>query len=197
MKIIATKSVKGLWDTYTYPLVPGTPINKDGEVSDDTDAIGIVMETIYQKPDNIKDQLAILTGGFVEASEIAYELGESAKAAIKGVTFFKADGSVEGSAVATFTAALEDGDMVSSTTYAEALAAVKAGQFATFTIITDVDEDHKQGYVMHVCGYTEFEMTEADDYYPCVYFSNGDQWLCLNSDDTITDEPKANPDYTG
>ena len=93
MKILQTKTVPGLWSAYTFPLKPGTPIDKDGAVSNDGDAIGIVMETIAKAPDTKSDMLSILIGGYVDAGELGYELSDAAVQAMQGITIYDANGT--------------------------------------------------------------------------------------------------------
>jgi len=83
------------WDSITFPLLQGTPVNADGEISNDGDAIGMVTETFTEKP--LLPALSILIAGDIDESEIVYELSDEAAAAMSGIRIYKADGSRESS----------------------------------------------------------------------------------------------------
>ena len=83
------------WDSITFPLLQGTPINADGEISNDEDAIGMVTETFTARP--LLPALSIVIAGDIEEKEIVYELSDAAVAAMSGIRIYNADGSREGS----------------------------------------------------------------------------------------------------
>ena len=93
MRIDRTASVKMRWDTFTFPIKVGTPINQNGVLANDGSALGIVPETIRRKPDT--DGYAyIMTGGQIDLSEIGYtSLSAAAMRNMNGIMFFGGDGT--------------------------------------------------------------------------------------------------------
>lgn len=104
MKILATKSLKGNWGSYTYPIKVGTPFDKDGAVANTAAAIGIVMDQIDKKPDSIEDKLAVMTGGYVDSAELGYTLSDAAVQAMKGITIYDANGNSKSNGLPAVTA---------------------------------------------------------------------------------------------
>lgn len=93
MKITNTVSVKMRWDTFTFPIEAGTPINRNGVLSNDGSALGIVPEIIKRKPDT-DGYSYIMTGGQIDLSEIGYtDLSVAAMRNMNGITFFGSDGT--------------------------------------------------------------------------------------------------------
>lgn len=82
------------WSSITFPLLPGTPISAAGQVSNDSDAIGIVTEKYAAEP--YLPCINILVAGDVDASEILYELSDAAKEVLVGIRIFSTDGSFGG-----------------------------------------------------------------------------------------------------
>ena len=98
MRITDTESVKMRWDTFTFPILVGTPISIDGVLANSSAAVGIVSRTIKKRPD-VGDELYIMTGGSVDLSEIAYtDLSVNAMKALVGITFYKSDGHAQAQA---------------------------------------------------------------------------------------------------
>ena len=79
------------WNTITLPLVAGTPINFGGTVSNDGKAIGIIPQTITEKP--VFADTLLLVGGDVQLCDVPYDLSSDAILAMDGIRFFGADGT--------------------------------------------------------------------------------------------------------
>lgn len=94
------KAIDIAWSTITLPLKEGTPISLDGEVANTADAIGIVPQTIKQRP--LMDSIMLLVGGDVELAEVNASFGSELTAAAKGsmsaIRFWTADGTPDDSA---------------------------------------------------------------------------------------------------
>lgn len=80
-------AVKAKWDSYTYPVLPGTPLGANGAVANTSSAVGIVMERIDKKPDNPDEELSIMAGGIVDKEELEYDLSAAAVKALNGIVF--------------------------------------------------------------------------------------------------------------
>ena len=89
------------WDGITLPLKEGTPISIGGNVANNGTAMGLVPVTITEKP-VASDRISILTSGDVDLAEVEKSFGSaletSAKAAMSGIRFHKADGTIDDSA---------------------------------------------------------------------------------------------------
>lgn len=93
------------WSSITLPLKAGSPIRATGVVANNGYAIGLVPQTITVKPD--LPGIYLLIGGEVSLPEVeaSYDtLDKEAKAAMKGITFRKADGTIDDSSNPTMKA---------------------------------------------------------------------------------------------
>lgn len=107
MRITDTTSVTMQWNTFTYPIVVGTPISKAGALANSASAIGIIPRTISAKP-QADGSVYLMTGGSVDLSELAYaNLSADAMQAMHGISFFGSDGTPEADPVYGITAATE------------------------------------------------------------------------------------------
>lgn len=79
----------------TYPLKAGTPLDASGEVSNDGDAIGLVMEDITEKP--VLPDINICVGGVVNLAEAEAASGltytSGALQSMSGISFYGSDGT--------------------------------------------------------------------------------------------------------
>lgn len=93
------------WDNITLPLKEGTPISIGGNVANDGTAMGLVPVTITSKP-VASDRISILVSGDVDLKEVEKSFGSaletSAKAAMSGIRFHKADGTIDDSADSSY-----------------------------------------------------------------------------------------------
>ena len=81
------------WSSITLPLLAGTPIAADGTISNDGDAIGLVIDTITVKP--LFPSLYILIAGDIDESDIEYDdLDDAAIAAMGGIRIFDENGAL-------------------------------------------------------------------------------------------------------
>lgn len=80
-------AVKAKWNSFTYPVLPGTPLGANGAVANTSSAVGIVMERIDKKPDNPDEELIIMAGGIVDKAELGYDLSAAAVKALNGIVF--------------------------------------------------------------------------------------------------------------
>lgn len=80
-------AVKAKWNSFTYPVLPGTPLGANGAVANTSSAVGIVMERIDKKPDNPDEELSIMAGGIVDKAELEYGLSAAAVKALNGIVF--------------------------------------------------------------------------------------------------------------
>ena len=89
------KTVAIDWDSITPPLKAGTPIDSGGHVKNGTGAIGIVPQTVTERP--LISTLRLLVGGDVTLSEVEASCGltltDDALAAMSGIRFFSAAGT--------------------------------------------------------------------------------------------------------
>lgn len=92
MNAVKTASVKMRWDTFTFPIMAGTPVSQGGVLANNSTAYGLVIQTISTKPD-ASVWLQVITGGIVDMEEIiggyGSELNEDAITALSGIHFFK------------------------------------------------------------------------------------------------------------
>lgn len=93
------------WDNITLPLKEGTPISIGGNIANDGTAMGLVPVTISYRP-VVSDRISILVSGDVDLAEVEKSFGSalehSAKAAMSGIRFHKADGTIDDSADSTY-----------------------------------------------------------------------------------------------
>ena len=93
------------WDDITLPLKEGTPVNIGGNIANNSTAIGLVPVTVYNRP-AASDRISILVSGDVDLAEVEKSYGSaletSAKAAMNGIRFHKADGSIDDSADSSY-----------------------------------------------------------------------------------------------
>lgn len=83
------------WDSFTFPILVGTPVSTAGVLANSADVVGIVPRTVKQKPD-AGDELYLMTGGSVYLSEIAYtDLSVAAMQELDGIDFYKLNGHVQ------------------------------------------------------------------------------------------------------
>lgn len=123
-------AVKAKWDSYAYPVLPGTPLGANGAVANTSSAVGIVMERIDKKPDNPDEELSIMAGGIADKAELEYDLSADAVQALNGIMIrgYERAGS-GGSGVFYVDAEVSNGSITSpSKTFAETVAAYSAGQ---------------------------------------------------------------------
>ena len=90
------REVKIRKDSITAPLKEGTPLSKAGQIANSALAIGLVPQT-YADLTNV-ESINILVGGDVQLEEVQTAYGSSlsadAVAAMAGINFYRADGSV-------------------------------------------------------------------------------------------------------
>ena len=86
------------WSKITLPLKAGTPVNKDGEIANSSEAIGLIPATITVKP--VIPSVYVLVSGDVILSEVNASFGgklkSEARAAMSGINFFLDDGKIDG-----------------------------------------------------------------------------------------------------
>jgi hypothetical protein len=92
MKITKTEKVKMSWGSFTFPITVGTPVSNGGVLADSASAYGLIVRTIFAKPD--ADETAeIMTGGVIDMEEIVagygQELSSAAVQALCGIHFYK------------------------------------------------------------------------------------------------------------
>lgn len=92
MKITKTEKVKMSWDSFTFPITVGTPVSNGGVLADSASAYGLIVRTIFAKPD--ADETAeIMTGGVIDMEEVSAgygkELSSEAVQALCGIHFYK------------------------------------------------------------------------------------------------------------
>lgn len=84
-----------------YPVKAGTPLDFAGNEANNENAVGIVPQTITERPAMAK--VTLLVGGDVDLTEVEKEYGAALQpAAIKamyGINFYRPDGQVEGRTV--------------------------------------------------------------------------------------------------
>jgi len=94
MQITKLMSVKAAWESFSFPIKAGTPVNIHGALSNSAAAIGIVPQPIKVKPND--ENIYIMTGGKVDAAEIDFpSLATDAKRSMNGITFYGSDGTPE------------------------------------------------------------------------------------------------------
>ena len=85
--------LKMKWNTITFPLKAGTPISLGGVVANNERAVGIIPETIKERP--LIDTTRIIIAGYVDKkeveSEFGQELNEKAIESMSGIKFFGED----------------------------------------------------------------------------------------------------------
>jgi len=91
MNVLQTRSIQVNWVNVTLPLKKGTPISMGGEISNNSNAVGIVMDNITVKP--LFPSLLIMVGGDVKLNELEYTLSDEALASMDGIRFYGADGT--------------------------------------------------------------------------------------------------------
>ena len=81
-------------NTITFPLKEGTPMNQFGNIANDATAIGLITQTLNEPQSSVD----ILVAGDVQLDEVQTAYGASlsadAVAAMAGINFYRADGSV-------------------------------------------------------------------------------------------------------
>ena len=93
MRIDKSASVRMRWDTFDYPIEVGTPINQNGILANNGNAIGIVPRAIKRKPD-ADGYTYIMTGGAIDLAEIDYSsLSVDAMRNMNGIVFYGSDGT--------------------------------------------------------------------------------------------------------
>lgn len=94
MQITKLMSVKAAWESFSFPIKAGTPVNIHGALSNSAAAIGIVPQPIKVKP--YDENIYIMTGGSVDAAEIDFpSLSTAAMQNMNGITFYGTDGDPE------------------------------------------------------------------------------------------------------
>lgn len=92
MQITKLMSVKAAWESFSFPIKAGTPVNIHGALSNSAAAIGIVPQPIKVKPND--ENIYIMTGGSADAAEIDFpSLSTDAKKNMNGITFYGSDGT--------------------------------------------------------------------------------------------------------
>ncbi len=85
------------WGEITLPLKAGTPVGLNGQIANDSDAVGIVPQTVSVLP--VVKSIRILVGGSVSLAEVnaAYgsALTKAAKESMSGIAFYGEDGTPE------------------------------------------------------------------------------------------------------
>lgn len=94
------KEVPLSWTGVTPPIKAGTPLDIDGVISNDGDAIGIVTQDIQYDVNAVGTHLLVGGDVILEEVEAAFgdELETEAKAAMAAIRFHNADGSIDDSA---------------------------------------------------------------------------------------------------
>ena len=89
------KAIAIRWNAVTLPLKAGSPISLAGLVANDENAVGLVPQTITQKP--LIETVRVLVAGDVELAEVEASFGEElttdALSAMSGIRFFGEDGT--------------------------------------------------------------------------------------------------------
>lgn len=92
-----TKPVKIKWNNIDLPLKAGTPIDIGGNIANNKNAVGIIMQTIQTKPSST-DSISILVAGDVLLDEVEKDAGikltDAALHALDGIRFHLKDGKV-------------------------------------------------------------------------------------------------------
>lgn len=89
MRVTKTAIVSLQWNTFTLPILPGTPVSIAGAKADNENAIGIIMQGIPEVYED--DDQVVMIGGSVDYSELGYELSMDAMRAMPGIDFYMAD----------------------------------------------------------------------------------------------------------
>lgn len=89
MRVTKSVRVKLDWDTFTLPILTGTPVSAAGALANDANAVGIIMQQINEA--SLDEEFYIMTGGDVELSELDYEISTTAMQKIPGVKFYQSD----------------------------------------------------------------------------------------------------------
>lgn len=89
MFITKTANIPMQWESFTLPIVVGTPISKDGALANDETAVGIIIRQVNVVPP--VPTYAVMTGGNIDLEEMDYSISEEAMGAISGVDFYGAD----------------------------------------------------------------------------------------------------------
>ena len=88
------RAINIAWAGITLPLKQGTPISKAGAIANTADAIGIVPQTINERP--LMDSIMLLVGGDVDLAEVnacyGSELTAAAKGSMSAIRFWTEDG---------------------------------------------------------------------------------------------------------
>ena len=100
------KMVGIMWDTADVPMKAGSPVDNAGHVANNGNAIGLLLETVKEKPGypspTTWGSIGVLTGGDVDLEEVEKTSGitltTEAKAAMGGIRFHLPDGTVDDSA---------------------------------------------------------------------------------------------------
>lgn len=84
-----------------YPVKAGTPLDLAGNEANSSAAVGIVPQTITERP--AMGKVTLLVGGDVELAEVEKEYGaaltEAAVKAMHGINFYRPDGHIAGAVV--------------------------------------------------------------------------------------------------
>lgn len=181
------------WSDITPPLKEGSPMALDGTISNDGDAIGLVTQYVIKTPNT--NSVRLLVGGDVDLEEVEAafgdELEDACKAALDGIRFHLADGSVFASGLPAVTEddagkvlmVDEDGAWVAGAeglavniietetpglyelnkTYLDITTALKSGITPTF--VQEQVQDGMTLYIVHACvGFGEFTMPGTSNY---------------------------------
>ena len=85
------------WDMIELPLKAGTPIALAGYAANSGIAVGIMPQTITERP--VTGYASVLVGGAVSLAEVerlsGLTISAAAKRSMRGITFFGADGTPE------------------------------------------------------------------------------------------------------
>lgn len=93
------RSVKMDWENITLPLKAGTPINIDGEIANDDNAIGLVPQDVSEATVQLPEYIYILIAGEVYLPEVeelsGLTLEADAISAMGGIRFYTESVNVE------------------------------------------------------------------------------------------------------
>lgn len=161
------------WNVLDLPILKGTPISMYGVLSNDENAIGIVMEQINFKTDDAL--FSVMNGGMVDLSELDYELSEEAMGALAGITFFKDQKAVSGVGEETIQRKAADEKLQENIddaaenlqTQVNALKGVSGAPLVAETVAGMTDTDRVYVYVGNEEGYTSGNW----------YYYDGEAWV--------------------